>query len=490
MTVTDHDNPHPPRCARLLRQQAPQQGWTTHQLVEEIHQHCGHSRLRSYRLAHGWTLDTTAREITSSIGLDQTLSPSRICRWELGQDRPSANYLDALCRVYRTSPVDLGFGQDYGGADTAQEPSATTRAPHATHPAPSQEEDMRRRDVLTSTLLAAGSLVSLGIVDHASKLRQAMDETLAGSSLSDATIAHKETVAAQYGRIYKTQPVQMFLSNILADFNEVQGLANRRLPSGQRHDLCAVIAHMAGLVSMTMVNVGEYREAREWVHTARLAADEAGAPTLRAWVATRAAVAHLHFGDPDAAATTSHEAELLTRHQPSNVTAMAWAIAARAAGLNREPQAARQALRRAEDLFGTGDPADNSAYVFKAAQLHFYASHALTSIGETRAAWDAQDAALAAFGPDEMLDPTLVHLDRALCILQDGDTVGGTDYASKVLFDLPTEYRPAIVLRRATAIAEAVPPRQRTLPAVRRFHDVLALGAGASPGHAPPRVVH
>lgn len=485
MTVTDHLKPHPPRCGRLLRQQAPQQGWSTLQLVNEIHEHCGHSRLRSHRLAHGWTLDRAAQEITSCTGAEQPLSPSRVCRWELDQDRPSTRYLDALCRVYRTSSVELGFGHDYGASHTDQAPPATGQPPATVH-APSQEEDMRHRDVLTSTLLAAGALVSLGLVDHASKLRQAMDETLAGSSLSDATIAHKETVANQYGRIYKTQPVQTFLSNILADFNEVQGLANRRLPSGQRHDLCAVVARMAGLVSMTMVNLGEYREAREWVHTARLAADEAGAPTLRAWVATRAAVAHLHFEDPDAAATAAHEAELLTRQQPSDVTAMAWAITARAAGLNREPQAARYALRRAEDLFGTGDPADNSAYVFKAAQLHFYASHALTSIGETRAAWEAQDAALAAFGPDEMLDPTLVHLDRAFCIVQDGDTVAGADYAAKVLLELPTEYRPSIVLRRATAIADAVPPRQRTLPAVRRFHDVLALGTGTSTNHPLP----
>lgn len=87
-----------------------------------------------------------------------------------------------------------------------------------------------------------------------------------------------------------------------------------------------------------------------------------------------------------------------------------------------------------------------------------------------------------------MLDPTLVHLDRALWLVQDGDTAGGAEYASNVLLDLPVEHRPAIVLRRDTAIAQAVPLRQRRLPAVRGFHDVVALGAGTSPVHAAPRM--
>ena len=69
---------------------------------------------------------------------------------------------------------------------------------------------------------------------------------------------------------------------------------------------------MAGLVSMTMVSLGECHEAGEWGHTARLAADEAVEPTLRAWVATRVAVEHPHFGDPAAAAAAAHEAEMRT----------------------------------------------------------------------------------------------------------------------------------------------------------------------------------
>lgn len=463
-----------------MREQAPQQGWTLAQLVAQISLHCGHSRLRAERLARGWTLDQLADEVAPLTAHGQRVSPSRICRWELHQDRPSPPYLEALCRVYRTGPVELGFGHDYGPA--AAKPGGVGSGQPA--PAPEMVPDHSAdRDAATSPTSAVARPGRARLVAQAGTLRQAMDETLSGSSLSDATVAHKEKVAEQYGRIYKTQPVQVFLRNILADFNEVQGLTDRRLPSGQRRDLCGVIARMAGLVSMTMVNLGEYREAREWGHTARLAADEATEPTLRAWVATRTAVAHLHFGDPAAAAAAAHEAELLTRHRPTRITAMACSIVARAAGSERDPKTARQALRRAEDLFDSEpDPADNSAYNFQAGQLHFYASHAFTGIGETAAARRAQDAALAAFGPEEMLDPTLVHLDRALCMIQDGETDAGTRYATDVLLGLPDDYRPAIVVRRARAVAMAVPPRHRSMATVRTFHDALALGGpGADP---------
>jgi tetratricopeptide (TPR) repeat protein len=309
-----------------------------------------------------------------------------------------------------------------------------------------------------------------------------MDDTLTGSILSESTVEHKEKVAEQYGRVYKIQSTEYFLSNILADFNEVRSLTDRRLPSGQRHDLCGVIARMAGLVSMAMVNIGQYREAREWVHTARLAADESTEPSLRAWVATRAAVAHLHFGDPAAALVAAREAEMLTRSNPCDVTAMAWSIVGRAAGASGETQVARHALQRAEDVFtNSARIRENTAYKFTSGQLFFYASNTLTSLGETRAARESQDAALAAFSPDERLDPTLLKFDRASCLIKEGDFAGGARYATTVVEGLPARYRSAIVMRYGNAIVNAVPVSHLKLPAVRDLRDILSAASLESP---------
>lgn len=109
-------------------------------------------------------------------------------------------------------------------------------------------------------------------------------------------------------------------------------------------------------------------------------------------------------------------------------------------------------------------------------------SHTLTTIGETRAAWQAQDAALGAFGPAERLDPTLVHLDRALCMVTNGDTVEGTEYARKVVLQLSLEYRPTIVLRRARAVTAALPVARQDIPAARALREILAIDTTALEG--------
>ncbi|WP_233625012.1 hypothetical protein [Actinoplanes sp. ATCC 53533] len=335
-------------------------------------------------------------------GVGQRLVASRVSRWERAQERPSDAYLDALCQVYNTGPVDLGFGADYGdnraaGNPSSHDPAAATTDGHG--------EPWLRHD---PAIGRSGIVSGLGAAARRADLvRRRMDEALSASTLSDSPVAYKESVAAQYGRTYKTQPASVFLDNILEDLEDVQVLTDRKLPAGQRRDLCAVTARLARLVSMAMVNLGHYRQARDWVHTARLAADEACDPALRAWVATRGAVACLNLGDPQAAVTAARDAELLTRHHPQPITAMVWAILARAAACMAQPDAARHALRRAESLFGTVDNVtENSAYAFTAGQLHFYRSHALTTLGESRAAWQAQDDAIAAFGPGERLDPT------------------------------------------------------------------------------------
>jgi hypothetical protein len=155
---------------------------------------------------------------------------------------------------------------------------------------------------------------------------------------------------------------------------------------------------------------------------------------------------------------------------------MAWAILARATAMTADSGAPRAALRHAEDLYRVVDTTgDNTAYAFTAGQLHFYRSHTLTTLGETAAAWTAQDDALAAFDPSERLDPALVHLDRALCLVQEGDVSNGAEYASRILQHLPEPYRPVIVIRRARAVADAIPAAHRRTGTVRALHDVLAI---------------
>jgi transcriptional regulator with XRE-family HTH domain len=480
-------SPHPARCAVLLRRQGTEDLRTADQIADAIHRHCGHSRLRSHRLARGWTLDGLIAQIKQLTDEGDKLKPSRVSRWELDQDNPSPGYREALCRVYCCDPVTLGLRTDFREtpATEGSQPGGahfTSAGPVGrgarTAPSVPKEEDMRRREVLLGMLTSAGGVLTAPALAAASAVRRRMDETLSGSVVSDGTVAYWEEVAEQYGRTYKTRAAVPFLVDIVADFAEVQTLTDRRLPSGARRDLCAVAAKFAGLISMTMTNLGDYREARGWGHTARLAADESGDPVLRAWVATRAeAIPHLYFGDPHGALVAARQAQLLARNAVCGPAVMAPALEARAAAVLGDAETAREALRRAETVFSRLSRREDIAYSFTEAQLYFYRSNTYTTIGDYTSAERAQDAALSTFAAEERLDPTLVHLDRAACLLKNGDVTAGAEYASDVLLGLSEEFRPSIVLRKARALTEAIPPSRRSNPAVRKFHDVLALGS-------------
>src|SRR3712207_3408899 len=70
MAATGRRAAHDPRCAERLRLRLlieagdPAEPSTRllHQVADAIRAHCGHSALKAYRLAWGWTVDRAVRE--------------------------------------------------------------------------------------------------------------------------------------------------------------------------------------------------------------------------------------------------------------------------------------------------------------------------------------------------------------------------------------------------------------------------------------------
>lgn len=131
-----------PRRAEGILRQAVANEWSEWQSVRAIHEQCAVSLLRAHRLAHGWTLQQVTeliRETMAANGASRSISHQRVSQWENDVDRPSAPYLDALCRVYQTRPDRLGFGRDYSpgracssrAASAQREPSYQTPLPVA-----------------------------------------------------------------------------------------------------------------------------------------------------------------------------------------------------------------------------------------------------------------------------------------------------------------------------------------------------------------------
>jgi hypothetical protein len=140
----------------------------------------------------------------------------------------------------------------------------------------------------------------------------------------------------------------------------------------------------------------------------------------------------------------------------------------------------RNALGRAELLLSNVDMATAapSAFVYNEAQLRFHESNALTHLGDTRAAWLAQERALELVAPTDFMDRAFIRLDRAMCLAAEGDATAASSYVRDTLLGLSEAERVGIITSRARQIVAALPSATRTLPPVRELNDLLMVPPG------------
>lgn len=126
-----------------------------------IHQHCGVSRLRAYRLALGKTLAVAGQELRA-LALQQDPGGPRVegdqlGSWETGGREPRLAVVSVMCAYYGATPSDLGL---------SGEPPASASPEEAQLPAPVEASssslgaraDAARR--ATNATLAAGTVAA------------------------------------------------------------------------------------------------------------------------------------------------------------------------------------------------------------------------------------------------------------------------------------------------------------------------------------------
>jgi hypothetical protein len=177
-----------------------------------------------------------------------------------------------------------------------------------------------------------------------------------------------------------------------------------------------VLAQLAALVSVVANDLGGLRAASDWMRTARLAAVETGDQNLQAWTLAREGFHYLHYGRPvNRALQLADAAESVLADCNGSAAVMAPTVRARAlARFGIEP-AALDALRQADEAFERVHNPAVGIFGWSLPQLRFSAGKALTNLGATRLALQAQD---------EVLDPALVRLDRAQALIRAGDLTG------------------------------------------------------------------
>lgn len=106
------------REAGEIRLDCIRRGLATEEIVDRIRRQVPEIfALEAWRLAHGWNRTEVLARLDRAYEDDGLIPPqldaSVLCRWEHGDRRPSDERIEYFCRIYRTRPDRLGFGNDH-----------------------------------------------------------------------------------------------------------------------------------------------------------------------------------------------------------------------------------------------------------------------------------------------------------------------------------------------------------------------------------------
>jgi len=322
------------------------------------------------------------------------------------------------------------------------------------------------------------SIISPG--DLVEVRRRALHDSLAGG-VSAASLEDWELTAFRYAAAAKDREPSRLLVDLTTDFGELQSALTTCRSTVQLRRITRVAAQLSGLMCLTLIKLDERQAFRRWARTARLAATEVNDPTTTAWVLAQEAYGHFYGHDLAEAVAVAQQAQDVA--SGSVGSALAAALEARVHAVRGDPKQTHQALTRAETTIGSLDHGltiDVSAFGYNEAQLRFHQSNALTHLGDTKSALVVQDRALELASPIDFMDRAFVRLDRAACLLRDGDHSGAASFALESMLALSAEQRRGIISGRAQELVKPMLVAGRTSPAALDLRDLLEVTTAES----------
>jgi hypothetical protein len=409
--------------------------------------------------------DMTGRGLARRVPCD----PALVSRLASGKQRASPRIAGRLDEVL-----------DAGGTlkAAAGRPVMARLVPAWWMPDDVGEDDVNRRDMLAAMI--AGPLA---LQMHLEELRRQLDG-ISTVPASEHDADEWAQVAAGYARQVSTMPAVAYLPHLLADAGEITGRVNAA--SGTvRLSLARSAAQIAALTAIAMSMLGDQRTAARWWRTSARVAAESGDRDLAALIAGRQAVLALYGPGGNADALTRSDLALAAAGGRA-VAGAASAHAARAQaycrmGRHQDALASLDDLRRIWDRLPSEDvAAADSEWGQPERRVRHTESWVLTLAGATRAAFAAQDAALALY-PVRGRGRTQVEMHRAETLIRSGDIDGGARHCTQVLASLAPAWRgDTLITSSARAALSAVPAAMGQRQPVREAREMLALPAGRS----------
>ncbi|MFE4519477.1 hypothetical protein ACFRMQ_35475 [Kitasatospora sp. NPDC056783] len=464
---------HKPSCAARARASAATQGWTIDMTASVIVQCCGVTLLRAHRLARGWTRARAVSELIDlcdELAIDRpNLDAEQLGAWERNTRMPRARTIDLLCRLYRTDTQGLGLAGGYR-TDTSTPIAVFAPPPEPDLPAVAEHPAV-------PALRGAGDPLDAIARSH----RRAIERTLASTTLTTGELESLDGKLLTLRRDYVSDPPMVMLARLLTALEEVRQYSEERQPAVVQVRLSEMLAVLSTLTADALMKLGRTEQARGWYGTAKSAADDSGNRELRTRVRVQAAMLPFYYGPLTEAAALTHEAVLLNRGRPSVTGAFASAAEARVKACQRDEEGTHEAIARARALFERSRQTaqEDDAWAFPYRRLQLYLSGAYTALGDTVQAGRAQQEALRLYPDHTGIDPALLHLEQAMCLVRQRSVSEACQLARATYLAVPADHRTRILGTRAADIIRITPKEVRPR-AARELGELLALPTGGT----------
>jgi hypothetical protein len=432
--------------------------------------------------AFGWALrrHREARALSvRALAAKVNYSKSHISDLENGVRLPHRTLAVRLDEVLQTGGVlgDILLGSALGGLRLAS--SLRLDAYCLARPGGNGgRDDMKRR-----TLLGLGGVAGLGAVAPGITLESLRHEveSLTGER-SAATADDWHEIATEYGASYVAMPPAQLLDSLVIDLVALHRAGGQH--AGERRELRRAGGVLAAMMAMTVANLGQVVHAQRWWRTARRAAEHSGDRNTVLWVRGRETVRALYERRPitEILGLVAEAERYVTPEVPPPVVMELFGGKAQAlAAAGRRADAVR-AYRYFEELYPrlpSGVVADrDSLFGWPEEKLRFTESLVYAFLGDGNRAQAAQNRAVELYPSWDRRGPAQIELQRALCLVREGDVLGGVRHAQTVMTDLPRDQHIRPVEDLGRRVLEAVPVSERRLAPVGELGEYLRQPAG------------
>ncbi|MFI0218801.1 tetratricopeptide repeat protein [Streptomyces lydicus] len=444
---------HDISCGRALRERALGQAGSPDpvpmvlvaQIAGQIAEHCGHRPLKCRRLAMGWTVAQAVKAAHDLVEAEQLGKVGLGVRswkdWEAGV-LPSPDYQDLLCRLFATSPVELGFARDYSPAPEADEnaPLWSGDGPDGTLPEGdavridagfTEVEATKRRDAVKLAGLAmATPAAAARILEQAAAEAMEFTQQAEATSLGSGTLDHLDLAVTEFNHAYSLKPPRAVFDTLLDYRRKVDSLLKGRHTHQQERELFAFAGWMSELLAWLAHDLGDARTGLAFATDAFVHGQQAGHGQLRGWAMDAAASINLYEQRPAKARSAALKG-LAKAPAGHPLTVRLHAQAARAAAADGDAEGFVTAFQAAEDAHRLLPPHSPRRFGMDVMPL---ADYALTSYPATSFIWLGQaekarqhaEHALATYeaAPEASRSPSreaIARIDLAIAHAQLGD---------------------------------------------------------------------